>query len=182
LRHFIALSWAFFGVATVGCTLATQGDSLSEGCPEGMKECDGACVGVNEVEHGCGRAGCSPCAVPHAVSRCSDEGECIIASCVGSWEDCDRRQDNGCEANLDVDSENCGRCSAICQKPAQGEAACAQSRCYVRTCEAPYSDCNYDARDGCEAHLDEDDDHCGKCNRKCGADETCFLGACITPD
>src|SRR5690606_14096398 len=127
---------------------------------------------------GCGRPGCSPCALPRSISRCSDAGECVIASCVGSWEDCDQRQDNGCEANLDVDVKNCGGCSEPCPVPERGEAACAQARCYVRTCEAPYSDCNFDARDGCEVNLNEDSGHCGQCDRECDTDEACVMGEC----
>jgi hypothetical protein len=161
-----------------GCTLAADGASLSQGCPEGTKECDGTCVSTSDDRFGCARASCSPCALHHAVNSCNAEGACVIASCVGSWEDCDRDPDNGCEVDLDTDPKNCGACEDACDMPDNGEAACAEAQCYVRQCEEPFFDCNFDARDGCERNLSTDAKNCGACLVVCENDDECVAGLC----
>jgi hypothetical protein len=161
-----------------GCTLATDANRLDEGCPEGTKACDGTCVSIEDEVYGCARASCSPCSLNNAVAGCSAEGECIIASCVGSWEDCDRSDDNGCEIDIDANVENCGGCGDACEPPEHAEAACADARCYVRTCEEPFFDCNFVFEDGCEVNLKKSESHCGSCKNACDADMECVEGAC----
>lgn len=162
----------------VACTLATDGASLSEGCEEGTKECDGTCVSTSDDRFGCARASCSPCSLHQSVNGCNAEGECAIASCVGSWEDCDRDPTNGCEVDLDNTAESCGGCDDACDVPMHGEAACAEAQCYVRSCDGAYFDCNYDVRDGCEVNLYSDAENCGECSASCGSDEECVEGHC----
>lgn len=162
----------------LGCTLAADGASLSEGCPEGTKECDGSCVSTNDDLFGCGRASCSPCSLHKSVNACSAEGECVIASCVGAWEDCDRNPQNGCEVNLDTNRAHCGGCGEECEPPENGLAACAEAQCYVRTCEGNYFDCNFDFRDGCEVDLHTDKEHCGECENACPDGEECMDAIC----
>lgn len=169
-------------LSVIGCSLATDGPSLSEGCPEGTKECEGTCVSTSDDLYGCGRTSCSPCALHKSVSRCSAEGECVIASCVGSWEDCDRQPENGCEVELDTSAAHCGACGDACERPENGMAACAEAQCYVRTCQEPYYDCNFDFRDGCEVNLATDADNCGECELACGDAEVCRSGACTVEE
>lgn len=166
----------------VGCTLATDGGSLSEGCPEGTKNCGGVCVSIVDHRFGCGRASCAACALQNSVTGCDAEGECIVASCVGSWEDCDRDPENGCEVHLDTQVENCGACGDACRSPEHGSPGCAEAQCYVRYCEEPYSDCNFEYRDGCEVDLSSDEDNCGDCDVRCNTDEECVAGECAAAE
>lgn len=173
----VLAGWISLGV---GCTVIVDSKELSDGCPDGMKACEGRCVSVEDEEYGCGRESCSPCGLPNSVERCSPEGECVIASCLGAWDDCDRDPMTGCEVNIERDVDNCGRCDMACPAPAWGEAACGNADCYVRKCEPPYADCDLDFSDGCEVDLTESPDHCGKCGAVCEGDTpTCRLGECI---
>lgn len=177
-------AWLLLAVAGtttlgVGCTAIVDSKELSEGCPEGMKACEGRCVAVDDKEYGCGRTSCSPCALPNAIERCSPEGECVIASCLGAWDDCDRDPMTGCEVNIERDVDNCGLCTMACKVPDWGEAACGRADCYVRECEEPYADCNLEFNDGCEVDLGEDPENCGECGVVCeGEGATCRFGEC----
>lgn len=53
-------------------------------------------------------------------------------------------------------------------------------------CEEGYDNCNEDFDDGCETDLNTDDDHCGKCTKRCRADlehhvtyQACENGVCM---
>lgn len=151
----------------IGCSLSVDGGALSEGCPSDMKDCEGVCVSLSDEDFGCARPTCSPCFLEQATARCSPEGECIVASCVGSFEDCDRNPENGCEKDIEGDVENCGGCGDACDAPERGVAACGRARCYVRSCEEGYGDCNAEFSDGCEADLTSDREHCGVCGNEC---------------
>lgn len=159
-----------------GCSLATDGSALSEGCPEGTKACEGMCVSTAEKDFGCGSSGCSPCGLFRAAAKCNSAQECVIASCVGAWEDCDRLPDNGCEVNTDQDKANCGKCNEVCADPDGGESSCGNANCYIRWCDAPRADCNQRYEDGCEVDLNNDEDHCGACDTPC--EGKCVDGQC----
>jgi hypothetical protein len=58
-----------------------------------------------------------------------------------------------------------------------GAACSAEGKCIIGACETGYADCNKDPVDGCEAKLDSDGAHCGRCGRSCGGG-TCTAGAC----
>jgi hypothetical protein len=150
-----------------GCVLVTDPDALSAGCPEGEKLCEGICVSLTDEDFGCARAGCSPCDLPQATTRCGPSGQCMVSSCVGAWSDCDRDTSNGCEVDLDSDVNNCGLCGAVCEDPKNGEAACGGADCYVRRCEPPYLDCNFDFRDGCEVNTSNAVPECAECPTYC---------------
>lgn len=178
-----ALSWSFawgaLWFAGIGCTVIVDPGEVSEGCPDGFKECDGACVSVEDEEYGCARTSCSPCSLSNAVERCSAEGECVVASCVGAWEDCDRNPATGCEVNIERDPNNCGGCGTECPIPEEGQAACGRADCYVRQCSEPFADCNFDFGDGCEVDTTTNRKHCGACEVSCEASEECEDGACV---
>jgi hypothetical protein len=48
-----------------------------------------------------------------------------MVSCEPGWTDCNQQIGDGCEADLQVDVQNCGACGEIC---AQGEA-CMSGQC-----------------------------------------------------
>jgi hypothetical protein len=153
--------------ALIGCVFLTDPDSLSEGCPEREKLCGGECVSTTDDDFGCSRPGCSPCDLYKATSKCGPEGACVVSSCVGSWSDCDRESENGCEVDLDTDVNNCGVCDQKCEDPRGGEAACGSADCYIRRCDAPFLDCNFDFQDGCEFDSGGAGVNCDNCPSFC---------------
>ncbi|MFO0557552.1 MAG: MopE-related protein [Polyangiales bacterium] len=61
---------------------------------------------------------------PTGFGVCAIGGECRITSCVDHRANCDGNDRNGCEIDVDVDSNHCGRCGARCRF-----GACAAGRC-----------------------------------------------------
>lgn len=45
-------------------------------------------------------------------------------------------------------------------------------------CPAGEADCDHWDGNGCETHLNDDDQNCGACNHVCDADSSCQNGAC----
>lgn len=164
----------------LACSLVVDGSELSSGCPDGMKECAGACVSENDADFGCAGPGCSPCALNRATATCSPAGACAVASCVGVYEDCDRDPNNGCEVNTDQDPENCGRCEAVCPSSNDAEVACGNAACYILSCISDLGDCNHDIRDGCETDLSANEANCGQCNNACSG--ACEEAVCQSDD
>jgi hypothetical protein len=52
----------------------------------------------------------------------------------------------------------------------------------IESCKAPTADCNADPKDGCEANLESDPEHCGGCDKPCTvpahSSATCEKGVC----
>ncbi len=115
------------------------------------------------------------CTLSGAVSACVD-GRCAVMSCISSRADCDRDPATGCEASLES-TVNCGACGRSCGAPPQGTATCQSGACGV-SCNAGRADCNRLVADGCEVNLTTSDQHCGVCNRACGAGTACNAGTC----
>lgn len=100
------------GACTAGCTLP-------------LAACDaGQCIDPRfDPMHcgGCNQA-CPP--VPHAKPACTPAG-CTRSACDPGFADCDAGTADGCEAELGVDSQNCGACGRACF----GSDACVMGRC-----------------------------------------------------
>lgn len=169
----------FFGTAPfLGCSLLVEADEVSEGCREDQKACDGACVSNTDPQFGCGGKTCQPCALPNATSSCSPEGECFVASCLDSFDDCNREASDGCEVNTDTSPEHCGACKApLCEVPG-ALPACANGECAIRKCQSGFKDCNRASEDGCETPVADDPRNCGQCERSCDAGGSCAEGSC----
>ncbi len=61
----------------------TGGDAAPEGCPEGRKDCGGACADEGDPVTGCSGADCEPCPEPaNSSASCGADGACSF--------DCDR--------------------------------------------------------------------------------------------
>ncbi|MEZ4392564.1 MAG: hypothetical protein R3A48_15865 [Polyangiales bacterium] len=110
------------------CTAGTCGIST---CSSGYSNCDGE-VGNgcetntrNNVNHcgGCGRV----CSLPNATPRCGSS-VCKISTCNANFGNCNNNNNDGCEASLLNDNNNCGACGARCGSG----RACANGTC-VRT-------------------------------------------------
>lgn len=89
--------------------------------------------------------------------------------------------------DLETDPLNCGSCGFLCPGRARateyvesgkhGQFECARARCEFQ-CRAPWSDCNNDDADGCEANLQFDPNNCGACGSKCIPGQLCIEGKC----
>ncbi len=177
----LAVSWV---VSVVACTLTVDEEGLGreyDACAANEKLCedeDGArCVGLDDPSFGCARLNCASCYLEKATPTCSPaSGQCVIAACTGSYEDCDNADSNGCEVNVDTDVKNCGGCGMPCPEKPNAEVSCGGARCYIRVCEDGYGDCNKTFQDGCEADLSTSNNHCGGCNMPCFG--TCVDGQC----
>jgi len=145
--------------------------------------CDGQCSDTSTDPAHCG--GCATaCAYAHATTSCSG-GQCQLAACQAGWGDCNHDPADGCEANLDLDPANCGRCASACRVP-NAIAGCSGA-CYIAACGFGWDDCNGDAADGCEQSVLADLKNCGACGFSCPPavhaqvgcqNATCLLSAC----
>jgi hypothetical protein len=83
------------------------------------------------------------------------------SNCETGLDDCDHDSDNGCETDLASDSQNCGRCGAVCASD-----FCSGGICTSTECPAGSADCNQDESDRCEANLSSLED-CVVCGKVC---------------
>ena len=172
------LGLALIGNVVASCSLMVDPDALSSGCPSGSKLCNGECVSTSSPETGCGRSSCQPCALPHAAAVCSPSGECVVGACSGSFENCNGTQSDGCEVDIDSDTQHCGGCNVpACDLP-NAEPDCAQGRCAFIRCRTGFRDCDLNTETGCEINVNTDPDNCGGCNLPCATGQTCNSGSC----
>ena len=118
--------------ATAVCT---SGTCAIASCYAGYFDCDGAVSNGCEVNLKTDTSNCNACgtkcSTANGTASCAD-GVCKIA-CSSGYDNCDGSVTNGCEANLQKDSDNCGTCGHAC---AHG---CTNGVCNT-PCRA-YSDC-----------------------------------------
>jgi hypothetical protein len=107
---------------------------------------------------------------PNSVASCN-MGSCVF-TCYSGYKDCDGNPDNGCEANLYTDPNNCGVCGYKCGN----NMKCENGICI---CKPGFADCNKNTQlDGCEVDLSSDSDNCGSCENKCNQNASCSSGSC----
>ena len=166
------------GCANSNCTIGS--------CLPGYSNCDG--VNANGCERAtatdpanCGACGRACTAVANATNGCANSN-CVIASCLGAYKDCDGQYANGCEINSASDVANCGACSRTCAAVANGVAGCSNSNCVIASCAALFADCDGQYGNGCELPTGADINNCGGCNKVCpvvaNGLPTCAGGAC----
>ncbi len=166
-------------VAMPRCTFTVGLDYLENGqCASGTKLCESHCEGP-DPDNGCSSAGCIPCSLKNATARCGGAGQCAIAACIGTNQDCNGVADDGCEIDTDHDPQHCGDCDAPACVVPNATPDCAAGRCAVRSCNSGFDDCNGLAADGCETTLGTDSSNCGKCKTICPSGTTCQSGTCL---
>lgn len=179
----VSLTAAF--TAFGGCTLTIDRTALTGPdlqCSEAEKQCDvdgePECVASDNPDFGCASPNCAPCYLNKATATCSPGTQaCIVAACIGTWENCDRTDANGCEIDINTDPEHCGGCDAPCPAREHAEIRCGSARCYIRVCEEGFGDCNEELADGCETDLRGSPLHCGACGEPCAG--SCQEGTCV---
>ncbi len=82
-----------------------------------------------------------------------------------------------CDIDVSSDVANCGDCGRACPLPPYSRATCVAGACGF-ACDAPRTDCDGDAANGCEADLASDAAHCGSCETACAPGRACRLGVC----
>ncbi len=155
-------------------------------CGLGFADCnlvagDGCEVDVTSDPGHCGD--CSTvCVFANATPQCSS-GTCGIASCTAPFADCDGKLDNGCEADLGTDPDNCQTCGNACPSPPNSKPDCLAGTCASGGCLLGFGDCDNDTGNGCEIDLTKDSTNCGTCGYTCpdlpNGTSKCSNAACV---
>lgn len=113
------------GLLIVACSLtqnigsySSGGDAGlvdSSGCAPDQKTCDGRCVALTEPAYGCAAVACDACPSPaRASAACDSTGACGVGTCNTGFQNCNNKSDDGCEAEVAVDTLHCGKCNNSC--------------------------------------------------------------------
>jgi hypothetical protein len=141
-------------------------------CLPGYGDCnflllDGCEANLGEDPVNCGGCG-NVCLFANAVPGCT-ASVCSIAACNGGFADCNKKADDGCEANLGADPKNCTVCDNVCPAAPGAMAACIAGACGFGGCLPGFADCDGDQANGCEVNLFTDAFNCGSCGTSCPA-------------
>jgi len=148
-----------------------------------MKCCNMVCVDTGADPANCGACG-KTCTAPNEQAACSG-GQCQPGTCLPGWGDCDGNAQNGCEANLHADPNNCTACGMKCAL-SNAIVGCADG-CYITSCMFGFADCDNNMGNGCETSVLSDPANCGGCGVPCNglpnakancASGNCVLGSC----
>jgi len=153
-------------VCSAGACVATCGAPLTL--------CSGGCVNLTNDPTRCGSCTTTCTAGPNSIAVCA-ASTCAFV-CTSGFADCDRVATNGCEANLNTSTSTCGTCGTVCPARANATPTCAAGACGF-TCNPGFGDCDGVAANGCEANLNTNAAHCGRCGTSCGA-SACTAGSC----
>ncbi len=141
-------------------------------CNDGYGNCDGN-PGCEKYlmfdKNNCGEC-FKVCQNPPNSSGLCDMGQCKF-TCFSGYKDCNGLFDDGCEANLSTDPNNCGVCGFKCGDNME----CVMGGC---VCKLGFADCNGNFADGCEVNLSNNNNHCGTCNNSCGNNAFCQNSSC----
>jgi hypothetical protein len=156
-------------------------------CDSGWGDCDGNAANGCETSLLRDATRCGACEnicnLSKATAACTN-GVCTISTCQSGWGDCNGEPTDGCEGNLQTDSDHCGACSTACSRTG-GTPSCGSGKCSI-ACGTGYADCDGDAANGCEVDLRISVSHCGSCPNACQlkADATpvCKSGTCGISD
>jgi hypothetical protein len=209
------------GVCTAGQPTCTDGikDGNETDVDCGGPDCPQCNLGQRcNVDCDCNNSGsavlcingvCSGSMMVHTPNQCylpNATGVCVHNACTGNlmcysgYGDCDHNVANGCEADFNTDSLNCGGCGVACAMgqmcqagvctPAvcqilctynNGICQCVNNMCVSCTCNVGYADCNNNHADGCETNVTSDVNNCGACGLVCSlahATPACTSGVC----
>ena len=190
-----------------GTTACVAGECVPN-CDTGFSDCDGNPSNGCETATSSDVANCGGCGA--LCTALNGSTSCVDGSCVplcdSGFGDCDGSPQNGCEAGLVSDPNNCGACGNDCAAP-HATTGCVSGACEIVYCAPQYYDidknpatgceyqCSYavpgpETCDGtdedCDAQIDEDFDltrdaeNCGTCGNACGSATggLCCTSAC----
>jgi hypothetical protein len=148
------------------CQTACAADSDCQKILGATGSCCGAvCIDIAKDVLNCGACGMACGAVSNGQPACIG-GACVIGVCNTGWADCDKAPIDGCESQTATDVMNCGGCGMTCMPGANAGASCIGGKC-GSACLPGWSDCNNDAKDGCEVNTDGSAANCGGCGKAC---------------
>jgi hypothetical protein len=126
-----------------------------------------------------------------------------MGDCAPDYMDCNNVASDGCEANLQRDPVNCGKCGCQCgtadatrcspdqqvEPITHGTPGCSAGQCTVGSCNPGWGDCNGALSDGCEKQITTAE-NCGVCGASCAPPQVCVCTldegltgcACEAPD
>jgi hypothetical protein len=142
------------------CSGGTPNCVRQTGCVNGcapLTNCSNNCIDTTTDPLNCGACG-MVCPSANARARCTNS-VCGLM-CNAGFADCDMMGANGCEANLQSDSNNCGACGVRCG----ANSTCQAGRC---ACTAGFGDCDNGPANGCETPLNTIS-NCNGCGLTCG--------------
>lgn len=115
------------GMCGRACPLgsACVSGQCTAGCQAPLSVCaSGQCVDPRNDPDNCG--GCAqPCPAGGNALRACSTNVCVTGPCLPGFADCNGQAPDGCEAELGIDSANCGRCN----QPCGGTETCQLGRC-----------------------------------------------------
>ncbi len=163
------LAFAAFGLAAFSC--AQNANNVGPTCGANEEQCGAICTSVKTDSENCGKCD----------SKCPSGQVCVSGACATSCPNGDTvcGPDGGGGAscvNTKSDNSSCGKCGRVCPS---GQV-CFQGGC-GSTCGGNTSGqtlCGADGGSPYCAPLQTDNQNCGKCGVKCGANEVCSNGAC----
>ena len=136
LRSDVANCGQCGNVCEPGQQCFTESNVVACQCKQGRTLCPAranmpaSCVDTENDPRNCGACGYVCPFVPNAKAVC-DRGRCGHA-CLPGTADCNGRDDDGCEVDLNKDPRNCGGCGATCDV-AIGQP-CVGGRCLMGEC------------------------------------------------
>ncbi|TAK29481.1 MAG: hypothetical protein EPO40_10020 [Myxococcaceae bacterium] len=177
-------------------------DQTCQGCTVGLTRCfSRACVDLQTDRENCGMCGeacavnetctlgrcvevpcpedhenCGRCGVRCGVSETCALGRCVEVPCPEAGALRCNPASPICTSVL-TDPMNCGACGTLCLDGRTSTAVCAGGAC-VRTCRPGYVSCG--AAPSCDTELAFSDEHCGRCDVRCGALSHCISGVCTS--
>jgi hypothetical protein len=124
------------------CGVVCRSDAVScsggvcSGCDTGRGDCNGdpddGCETPLDTPADCGACG-RGCDLANATSACV-AGSCAVEACAAGFADCDGLANNGCEVDINRDSDHCGGCRMAGGSHCVGmERQCCAGTC-MQTC------------------------------------------------
>ena len=91
------------------------------------------CVDLTSDPKNCGACGkdCTTQVQPPKAKLGCAGSTCTIATCDTGFDDCNKTLGDGCEADLNFDKNNCGKCGTVCSG---GTPVCGSGKCIATTC------------------------------------------------
>ena len=163
-------------VSVSACSLAFNKGDFEFRADGAVSESDGGDAGDGGAEDS-SRVDSGECSVDsdcdglqNATVACNS-GRCELDACVGTFDNCDGDDTNGCELNVGSDPNNCGSCGNQCERP-NSTASCVSGSCVITSCDENFDNCDSDDGNGCEASLTRPGT-CGGCSIMCTSEMLC---------
>jgi hypothetical protein len=142
---------------------------------------DGCEAKLDYDVNNCGACG-AQCKFANASAGCgpSQQGMsgCYLKACSYGFDDCNGDSKDGCETSTSSDVKNCGGCGMTCAAVPHATVGCVNSVCSLTGCNQGWSDCDNNAKNGCETQTGNDNKNCGKCGNACVQGQICINSSC----